>query len=50
MGVVASSPHNNDELSDISGLLLLTPTIAMGSLASEDCCYCGGTWHERGCY
>jgi hypothetical protein len=36
MGVVATSPHNNDELSDISGPLLLTPTIATGSLTSED--------------
>jgi hypothetical protein len=38
---VATSIHSSDELTDISGSLLLPPTIAMmmGYLTSEDYCY-----------
>jgi hypothetical protein len=40
---VATSIHSSDELTDISGSLLLPPTIAMamGYLTSEDYCYYG---------
>jgi hypothetical protein len=36
---VATSAHSNDGQSDISGPLLLPPTIATGSMTSEDRCY-----------
>jgi hypothetical protein len=39
--VVVASAHSNDGQSDISGPLLLPPTIPMGSMTSEDRCYCG---------
>jgi hypothetical protein len=37
---VAASAHSSDGLPDISGPLLLSPTIAMGDMASDDHCYC----------
>jgi hypothetical protein len=47
---IATSAHNSDEPSDISGSLLLPPTMATGYLTLEYCCYYGGTCHGRGCY
>jgi hypothetical protein len=39
--VVADSAHSNDGPYDISGPLLLPPTIGMNSMTLEDHCYCG---------
>jgi hypothetical protein len=39
--VIGASAHNSDGSSDISRSLLLPPIIAMGSIISEDRCYCG---------
>jgi hypothetical protein len=36
---VATSRHSSDGLSDISGPLLLAPTVPMGCLTSVACCY-----------
>jgi hypothetical protein len=43
MSVVATSPHNSDGLSDISGSLLLASIVAMSALTSDAHCYCGDT-------
>jgi hypothetical protein len=40
MHVGATSAHSSDGPSDISGLLLLPPTVATVYLTSDDCCYC----------
>jgi hypothetical protein len=39
--MVAVSAHSSDRQSDINRSLLLPPTIATGSMTSEDHCYCG---------
>jgi hypothetical protein len=46
---VATSGHNSDGLSDISGPLLLPPKVATGNMTSHDRCY---YWARdmRGCY
>jgi hypothetical protein len=46
---VATSGHNNDGLSDISGPLLLPPKVATSNMTSHDHCY---YWARdmRGCY
>jgi hypothetical protein len=36
---VATSAHSSDMLSDISGPLLLPPTVATGDMTSGDRCY-----------
>jgi hypothetical protein len=41
MHVGATSAHNNDELFDIGGPLLLPPTMAMGCLTPVGHCYYG---------
>jgi hypothetical protein len=35
----ATSAHSCDEPSDISGLLLVPPTVAMGDMTIDDRCY-----------
>jgi hypothetical protein len=35
----ATSAHSSDEPSDISGLLLVPPTVAMGDMTIDDRCY-----------
>jgi hypothetical protein len=44
MSLIATSPHSSDESSDISGPLLLAPTIVMVLPTSAARCYYGGTW------
>jgi hypothetical protein len=39
--VIAASTHSSDGHSDISKQLLLALIIVMGSMTSEDHCYCG---------
>jgi hypothetical protein len=46
--MVIASAHSSDGPSDINGLLLLSPTIASGSITSEDHCYCGARGTRRG--
>jgi hypothetical protein len=44
-GVVATSPHNSDGPSNISGLLRLVPKVVMGFPTSAIHYYCGSMWH-----
>jgi hypothetical protein len=43
--VIAASAHSSDDQYDINEPLLLPPTIAIRSMTSDDCCYCGEIPH-----